>query len=157
MLLIAVGKLRPGPERTLFDRYAIRLRPKLDVQEIGEGPGSPTEAKRREAASILAAVPAGALAVALDLAGQSMTSEAFATQLARWAEQPHPLIFMIGGAEGLGETVLDRAVYRLALGQLTWPHMLARVLLAEQLYRAQSILAGHPYHRGSMMAKNKAG
>ena len=147
MLLIAVGKLRPGPERTLFDRYAVRLRPKLQLREIGEAAGSPSEAKRREAAAMLAAMPPGAQAVALDLTGQSMTSQAFATQLARWYEQPHPLVFMIGGAEGLGEAVLARASFRLALGPLTWPHMLARVLLAEQLYRAQSIMAGHPYHR----------
>ena len=148
MVLIAVGKLRPGPERDLFDRYAVRLRPKLDVREIGEAPGPAHEAKRREGAAILAALPAGALAVALDLAGHGMTSEAFAAQLARWYEQPHPLVFMIGGAEGLSEAVLDRAAFRLALGPLTWPHMLARVLLAEQLYRGQSILSGHPYHRG---------
>lgn len=149
MLLIAVGKLRPGPEHTLFERYTARLRPKLAVREIAEGTGSPQEAKRREGAAMLAALPAGAHAVALDLAGQSMTSEAFAAQLARWYEQPHPLVFMIGGAEGLGEAVLARAAIRLAMGPMTWPHMIARVLLAEQVYRAQSIMAGHPYHRGS--------
>lgn len=148
MLLIAVGKLRPGPERTLFDRYAVRLRPKLEVREIAEAPGAPVEAKRREGAAILGALPSNAFAVALDLAGQSMGSDALAAQLARWYEQPHTLVFMIGGAEGLGEAVLARAAFRLALGPLTWPHMLARVLLSEQLYRAQSILSGHPYHRG---------
>jgi 23S rRNA (pseudouridine1915-N3)-methyltransferase len=147
MLLIAVGKLRPGPERTLFDRYTIRMRPALEVREIAEAPGPAHEAKRREGAAILAALPAGALAIALDLAGQSMTSEALAAQFARWQEQPNPLVFIIGGAEGLSDAVLARAAFRLALGPLTWPHMLARVLLAEQLYRAQSILSGHPYHR----------
>lgn len=148
MLLIAVGKLRAGPERILFDRYAVRLRPKLDVREIAEAPGPGHEARRREGAAILAAVPDGALAVAMDLAGQSMTSEAFAAQLTRWTNHPKPLVFMIGGAEGLSEPVLTRAGFRLALGPLTWPHMLARILLAEQIYRAQSIVAGHPYHRG---------
>ncbi len=148
MLLIAVGKLRPGPERALFDRYSVRLRPKLEVREISEAPGSPHEAKRREGAAISAVIPAGALTVALDLAGQSMTSEAFAAQLARWYERPHPLVFMIGGAEGLEEGLLARATFRWALGPLTWPHMLARALVAEQLYRAQSIMSGHPYHRG---------
>lgn len=148
MLLIAVGKLRAGPERTLFDRYAIRLRPKLDVREIAEAPGPGHEAKRREGAAILTALPDGALAVALDLAGQSMTSEALAAQLTRWTEHPKPLVFMIGGAEGLSEPVLARAGFRLALGPMTWPHMLARILLVEQIYRAQSIVAGHPYHRG---------
>ena len=148
MLLIAVGKLRAGPERTLFERYAVRLRPSLEVREIAEAPGPGHEAKRREGAAILAAIPAGAFAVAMDLAGQSMTSEAFATQLTRWTEHPKPLVFLIGGAEGLSEPVLARAGFRLALGPLTWPHMIARVLLAEQLYRGQSIAAGHPYHRG---------
>lgn len=148
MLLIAVGKLRAGPERTLFERYAVRLRPKLDVREIGEAPGPGHEAKRREGAAILAAVPEGALVVAMDLAGQSMTSEALAVQLTRWTEHPKPLVFTIGGAEGLSDPVLARADFRFALGPLTWPHMLARVLLAEQIYRAQSIAAGHPYHRG---------
>ncbi len=148
MLLIAVGKLRAGPERTLFDRYAVRLRPTLEVREIAEAPGPGHEAKRREGAAILAAIPAGAQAVAMDLAGQSMTSEAFAAQLTRWTEHPKPLVFLIGGAEGLSEAVLTRASFRLALGPLTWPHMIARVLLAEQLYRGQSIAAGHPYHRG---------
>ncbi len=148
MLLIAVGKLRAGPERTLFDRYAVRLRPTLEVREIAEAPGPGHEAKRREGAAILAAIPAGAQAVAMDLAGQSMTSEAFAAQLTRWTEHPKPLVFLIGGAEGLSEAVLARAGFRLALGPLTWPHMIARVLLAEQLYRGQSIAAGHPYHRG---------
>lgn len=148
MLLIAIGKLRPGPERTLFDRYAARLRPKLDLREIGEFAGPAHEATRREGEAILAAVPAGAFVVALDLAGQSLTSERLALQLTRWTEQPQRLVFTIGGAEGLGAAVIARAGFRLALGPLTWPHMLARVLLTEQLYRAQSISAGHPYHRG---------
>lgn len=148
MLLIAVGKLRAGPERTLFDRYAVRLRPKLDVREVAEAPGPGHEAKRREGAAILAAIPEGALAVAMDLAGQSMTSEAFALQLTRWTEHPKPLVFIIGGAEGLSDAVLARAGFRFALGPLTWPHMLARILLVEQIYRGQSIAANHPYHRG---------
>ncbi len=148
MLLIAVGKLRPGPERTLFDRYAARLRPKFELREIVEFAGPAHETKRREGAAILAATPAGAFLVALDLAGQSLTSENLAVQLTRWTDQPRRLVFAIGGAEGLSESVIARAGFRLALGPLTWPHMLARVLLAEQLYRAQSIAAGHPYHRG---------
>ena len=148
MLLIAVGKLRPGPERELFDRYNRRLRPGLTVREIAEAPGSPNEAKRREGAALLAALPEGALLIALDPGGAAPDSETLAVSLERWRAIKRPLTFLIGGAEGLSEAALTRADARLSLGALTWPHMLVRVLLAEQLYRAQTILAGHPYHRG---------
>ena len=148
MLLIAVGKLRQGPEQALFERYTTRLRPKLQMRELGEGVGSAPEIKRREGAAMMAQIPPGAFVVALDLAGQSVSSEELAVLLGRWMAQPQPVVFTIGGAEGLDAAVLARAGYRLALGPMTWPHMLARVLLVEQLYRAQSIMAGHPYHRG---------
>lgn len=148
MLLIAVGKLRQGPEQALIDRYLVRLRPKLQIRELGDGTGSAPEIKRREGAAMIAALPPNAFVVALDVAGQSVSSEELAVLLGRWSEQPQPLVFTIGGAEGLGDAVLARAGYRLALGPMTWPHMLARVMLVEQLYRAQSIMAGHPYHRG---------
>ena len=148
MLLIAVGKLRQGPEQALFDRYTTRLRPKLQTRELGDGTGTAVEIKRREGAAMSAALPATAFVVALDPAGQSVSSEELAVLLGRWSAQPQPLVFTIGGAEGLGDAVLAQAGYRLALGPMTWPHMLARVMLVEQLYRAQSIMAGHPYHRG---------
>ena len=147
MQLIAVGKLRQGPERTLFDRYTDRLRPKLQVRELSEATGSAGEIKRREGAAMLAVLPPSAFLVALDLLGDSVSSPALASRLDKWNQQPHSLVFAIGGAEGLGDAVIARADTLLGLGPLTWPHMLARVLLAEQLYRAQSILAGHPYHR----------
>lgn len=147
MLLIAVGKLRQGPERALFDRYTERLRPKLQLRELAEANGSAGEIKRREAVAILAAVPPSALVVALDGRGQQVSSPALAALLDRWQQQPRQLVFVIGGAEGLGEAVLAGADMLLGLGPMTWPHMLARVLLVEQLYRGQSILAGHPYHR----------
>jgi 23S rRNA (pseudouridine1915-N3)-methyltransferase len=85
--------------------------------------------------------------VALDLGGRTPTSEAFAALLTTWLDQPRPLCFLIGGAEGLDASVLARADYTLSFGTLTWPHQLVRVLLAEQLYRARAIAAGHPYHR----------
>ena len=147
MLLIVVGKLGRGPERALFDRYAARLRPPLVVKEVADGQGAPREAKRREAASLLAALPDGALVVALDLGGAAPDSEGLARLLERWLSQSRPLAFLIGGAEGLDGSVLARADATLSLGNMTWPHLLVRVMLAEQLYRAQSILAGHPYHR----------
>jgi 23S rRNA (pseudouridine1915-N3)-methyltransferase len=145
--LIAVGRLRAGPEAELFARYTARLRPALTTTEIPEATGSPAEIKRREATAILAALPEDAFAIALDLGGKAPTSEAFAALLTSWHEAGRKPAFLIGGAEGLGAPVIDRAGHVLSLGPLTWPHMLARVMLAEQLYRAQAIAAGHPYHR----------
>ncbi len=131
----------------MFARYASRLRPKLAVTEVAEGRGAPAEAKRREAEALLAVVPAAAFAVALDLGSPAPDSATLAALLARWAGLGKPLCFLVGGAEGLDGSVLARADHVLSLGPLTWPHMLVRVMLAEQLFRAQSIRAGHPYHR----------
>ncbi len=147
MRLLAIGRLRAGPELELFTRYNARLRPALAVAEALEGAGAPAEAKRREGASLLAALPPAALAVALDLGGTAPGSDGLARLLERWLGESRTLCFLIGGAEGLDAPVLARADHVLSLGPMTWPHMLVRVLLAEQLYRAQSILAGHPYHR----------
>ena len=128
-------------------RYAARVRPSLALTEVAEGRGSAAEARRREGAALLAALPAQALAVALDLGGEALDSEGFAARLERWLESARPVCFVIGGAEGLDRQVLDRADFVLSLGRLTWPHMLVRVMLAEQIFRARSIAAGHPYHR----------
>ncbi len=147
MRLIAIGRLRPGPEQALFDRYNDRLRPRLEVTEIPEAEGAPTEIRRREGHSLLAAVTPKTQLVALDLGAPAPSSEAFAAKLESWLASGRPLAFMIGGAEGLSAEVLNRADQLLSLGPLTWPHMLVRVMLAEQIYRARSIAAGHPYHR----------
>lgn len=135
------------PEAALFAHYAGRLRPPLAVTEIAEARGSPAEIRRREGEAILAALPDGAFAVALDLGAAAPGSEALAALLARWEETGRPLAFLVGGAEGLDPAVLARGDHRLSLGPLTWPHFLVRGMLAEQLYRAQCIRAGHPYHR----------
>ena len=145
--LLAVGRLKPGPEADLFVLYNARLRPPLVVTEVPEARGSAAEVRRREGAALLAALPDNALLVAMDLGGLAPTSEALAAQVARWEESGKPLAFAIGGAEGLDPAVLARAEHRLSLGPLTWPHFLVRGLLAEQLYRAQAIRTGHPYHR----------
>jgi 23S rRNA (pseudouridine1915-N3)-methyltransferase len=145
--ILAVGRIGQGPEAELVARYAGRTRPAMGVTEIAEARGSPVEIRRREAAALLAALPAGALAVALDLGGEAADTEAFAVRLERWLESGRPVFFLIGGAEGLDRSVLERADAVLSLGRLTWPHKLARVMLAEQIYRARSIAAGHPYHR----------
>ncbi len=147
MRLIAIGRLRAGPEAELFTRYAARLRPALVVTELAEGRGAAPEAKRREGEAILAALPDQALAVALDLDGAAPDSNAFATTLDGWLAGQRPVCFVLGGAEGLSAAVMARADHALSLGRLTWPHLLARVMLAEQLYRARSIAQRHPYHR----------
>lgn len=116
--------------------------------EIAEARGTPVEKKRREAAALLAALPAGAFVVALDGGGEVPDSETFAALLTRWLDAGKPIGFVIGGAEGLDASVIARADYVLSLGRLTWPHLLARVMLAEQIFRARAIAAGHPYHRG---------
>lgn len=145
MRLIAVGRLRPGPEAELFARYNARLRPALSVTEVPDAPGATAEARRREGEALLHALPNQALVVALDLGGPAPDSAGLARLLERWmARQP---CFVIGGADGLDAAVLARADHVLSLGPLTWPHMLVRAMLAEQLYRAQCILSGHPYHR----------
>ena len=108
----------------------------------------PAQLKAREAELILAALPPTSLLVALDERGQSWSSREFADRLAAWRDRGMAtLAFAIGGADGLGGMVIERADAVLSLGAMTWPHLMVRSLLLEQLYRAQQILAGHPYHR----------
>ena len=147
MNLIAIGRLRSGPELDLFDRYNKRLRPRLTVAELPEERGTPTVVKRREGVALLGALPRGAFIVPLDLGGHAVNSETFAVRLGQWAVLSRPVCFLIGGAEGLDTAVIDRSDYVLSLGVMTWPHFLVRAMLAEQLYRAQAIMLGHPYHR----------
>ena len=111
--------------------------------------GAATDAVRHEGELLLKAVPEGALVVALDAAGKTLTSAAFAKRLGAWRDGGvKDVAFLIGGADGLDGAVTGAADEVLSLGAMTWPHLLARAMLAEQIYRAQCILAGHPYHRG---------
>jgi 23S rRNA (pseudouridine1915-N3)-methyltransferase len=145
--VIAVGRLKDAPEAALFARYADRMRPKLSLTEIPEARGAPAEIKRRDGAALLAALPDAAFAVVLDQGGDAPDSARLAVLLERWLALGRPVCFLVGGAEGLDASVLARADVTLSLGALTWPHFLARAMLAEQLYRARAIAAGHPYHR----------
>ncbi|MGE5546739.1 MAG: 23S rRNA (pseudouridine(1915)-N(3))-methyltransferase RlmH [Solirubrobacterales bacterium] len=147
--LAAVGRVKPGPELDLYTQYARRLTPAPVVKEVEEKRPLPVaERMAREAELLLGAVPAGAVVVALDERGKTMDSPAFATRLGQWRDQgTADLAFLIGGADGHADAVRARANLLLSLGAMTWPHMLVRALLAEQLWRAQAILAGHPYHR----------
>ncbi len=147
--IVAVGRLKAGPHEALVRYYAGRLTWPLATREVEERrPLPPAELKEREGALLLAAVPSGATLVALDERGKSLTSAGFAERLAAWRDGGiADLAFLIGGAEGLADGVRQRSQLVLSLGAMTWPHLMVRGMLLEQLYRAQQILAGHPYHR----------
>jgi 23S rRNA (pseudouridine1915-N3)-methyltransferase len=147
--MIAVGRLKAGPQEALARHYAERITWPLSIREVEEKRAlPPAQLKAREAELLLAAVPKGAVLVALDASGKELGSEAFAAQLARWRAAGADVAFVIGGAEGLADALRQQAALLLSLGPMTWPHLLVRGMLLEQLYRAQQILAGHPYHRG---------
>jgi 23S rRNA (pseudouridine1915-N3)-methyltransferase len=152
MRVIAIGRARDGPEAELFARYAARIRPALLLTELADGKGAPAEIKRREGEALLAALPGQAFTVTLDQDGDMLDSAAFAARLEGWLSLSRPIRFLIGGAEGLDRIVLNRADFSLSLGRLTWPHLLVRAMLAEQIYRARSIVTGHPYHRAGRPA-----
>lgn len=148
--ILAIGRARAGPERALYRSYADRIRWPLALRELEEKRRlPPAELRARESALLLEALPADAAVVALDETGKDLSSEEFAKRLGRWRDDGRATVaFVIGGAEGLSDEVRGRADLLLSLGRQTWPHMLVRTMLAEQIYRAQQILAGHPYHRG---------
>ncbi len=151
--ICAVGRLRAGPEQALVEDY--RQRFDRAGRALGLGPVEIVEVEDRkgggpaaEAALLGRVLPEGALVCALDERGEALGSPEFAARLAGWRDAGRGAVaFLIGGADGLDPSLVARADARLSLGRMVWPHMLARVMLAEQLYRAASILAGGPYHR----------
>jgi 23S rRNA (pseudouridine1915-N3)-methyltransferase len=147
--IIAVGRLRGGPEQALAEHYRKRITWPVEIREVEERRKLPSaDMKRREAALIEAALPDRAVLVALDERGRELSSRDFAARIERWRDGGvADLAFAIGGADGLEEAIRSRARLVLSLGMMTWPHFMARGMLLEQLYRAQQILAGHPYHR----------
>ena len=149
LMIAAIGRSGRGPERDLYDHYAGRIRWPLALRELEEKRKLPAvELMRREGDLLLGAVPAGAVLVALDRRGKAMDSEAFARQLGRWRDDSvSDIAFLIGGADGHAEPLLKKAALVLSFGPMTWPHQLARAMLAEQIYRSQQLLVGHPYHR----------
>lgn len=148
LTIIAVGRHKAGPLKALQEFYAERIRWPLTIREIEERRKlPPVELKTREAELILGALPKGAMVIALDGRGKNLSSTDFAARLAQWRDTDASLAFVIGGADGLADSVIDKAKLLLSLGAMTWPHLLVRGMLLEQLYRAQQILAGHPYHR----------
>ena len=152
--IAAVGRERSGPARELFEDYRRRCAWPIDLVEVAPKSGLPPDRRLAdEALRLLQAVPRGALIVALDERGRQLDSIAFARRLGEWRDEGRSEIaFLIGGPDGLAPSVLEKGELVLALGPMTWPHRLVRVLLAEQLYRAGAILAGHPYHRTGPLA-----
>jgi 23S rRNA (pseudouridine1915-N3)-methyltransferase len=158
LLIAAVGRLKQGPERELFAHYLgraeaagrkLHLAP-LGIIEVAESKAAKPELRKKaEAEALLARLPDAARLICLDPGGEPLSSEAFARLLAKLRDEgAETAAFLIGGADGLSKEVLGKAPKRLSLGPMTLPHGLARIVLAEQIYRAATILAGHPYHRG---------
>ena len=149
LLIAAIGRAARGPERDLYEHYAGRIRWPLVLRELEEKRKlPPSQMILRESELLLAAVPAKAVLVALDRRGKVLDSEAFAARPGSWRDTSvSDVAFLIGGADGHPEPLLKQAALVISFGAMTWPHLLARAMLAEQLYRAQQLLAGHPYHR----------
>ena len=153
MHLCAVGRLRSGPERDLIADYTQRFDRTGRALSLGPLTEHEVEDKKNagmaaEAELLARAVPAGAVLVTLDERGKLLTSPDFATQLARWRDAGRQdVAFVIGGADGIDPSLRAKADFSISFGQMVWPHMLVRVMLAEQLYRAANILSGGPYHR----------
>ena len=147
--IIAVGRLKKGPELDLIETFIKRTPWPVSVTEVEEKrPIKGAERMAREADLLLAAIPDDAYVIALDERGKDMRSTQFAEILERLQDDGRQcVVFVIGGAEGYGPGVKDRADRLLSFGKMTWPHMMVRLMLAEQIYRASTILAGHPYHK----------
>ncbi len=156
--IATIGRLKAGAERDLFARYRERaesagrqtgLGPVCEI-ELSESPrGNAGERRREEGAALIGKIAEEATLVALDQSGKTMDSTAFAKWIARLRDDGvRDLVFAIGGADGHGPQIGERAAMSLALGPMTFPHAIARILLTEQIYRAITILSGHPYHRG---------
>lgn len=151
--ICTVGRLRAGPEKTLIDDYLTRF--DRTGRALGLGPARIIEVEDRkgggmaaEAGLLRRAIPQGSVICLLDERGKVMTSPKFATRLGDWRDDGRSdLALVIGGADGIDPSLRAEADFSLSFGQMVWPHMLVRVMLTEQLYRAATILAGGPYHR----------
>jgi 23S rRNA (pseudouridine1915-N3)-methyltransferase len=157
LVVVSIGRLKQGPERELAERYRERFDDigrklgfrGLEIHEIPESRARDAAARiAEEAAAISAAIPEKSVLVALDERGKSLASASFAHELGRWRDEGVAnTIFTVGGADGLSPDLQRKAKLRIAFGSATWPHQMVRVMLLEQIYRAATILAGHPYHR----------
>jgi 23S rRNA (pseudouridine1915-N3)-methyltransferase len=156
IVVAAVGRMKRGPERDLGERYRERAAKSgrgigirsIDVIEIAESRARDAQRRMLEESIALAnIVPDGAAVVLLDPHGENLDSPRFAARVRGWNDGGRDVAFLIGGPDGLAPSLAEKAALRLAFGPATWPHQLVRVMLLEQLYRAVTILSGHPYHR----------
>ncbi|MEA2903780.1 MAG: rRNA (pseudouridine1915-N3)-methyltransferase [Alphaproteobacteria bacterium] len=157
IVIAAVGRLKQGPERDLAERYRKRAvaagrslgLKDIDIVEIRESRADNVERRMlEESIAIANVIPERAVTAILDEHGDSVTSSAFAGHLQGWRTQDRPAaVFIIGGADGLAPSLRRQANLAVSFGAATWPHQLVRIMLLEQLYRAVTILSGHPYHR----------
>ena len=157
IMVAAVGRLKQGPERDLAERYRKRAAEvgravgltAIDIVEIRESRADSAERRMLEESIAIANIlPERAVTAILDERGKSLTSVNFAGQLQTWRTENRPAaVFIIGGADGLAPTLREKNRLTLAFGAATWPHQLVRIMLLEQIYRATTLLAGHPYHR----------
>jgi 23S rRNA (pseudouridine1915-N3)-methyltransferase len=163
LTIAAVGRSRESPEQVLCELYCGRARSlgpkrgisKLELVIVDTSRAATADARmKEEAARLSAKLPAGAHVIALDEGGRAMSSETFASHLRTLGDSgARDVAFLIGGPDGLAPSLRARAQERLAFGPQTWPHLLVRAMLAEQIYRALAILSGHPYHRGRTGAR----
>lgn len=148
LTIAAIGKAKASPEQQLYHDYIKRLPWKCELKELDAKSDDPQKRKAREGEVLLAACEKIDRIIALDENGKQFGSREFAHQLKNWQQQgASSFAFLIGGADGLDPAVLKKAHLVWSLGKATWPHMLVRAMLAEQIYRAHSILTNHPYHR----------
>lgn len=158
LVVAAIGRLKDGPERALAERYRKRAEQagqrigfrSAEIVEIRESRAADRDKRRiEESIAVANVIPNQAVTVILDERGDNLDSVALAGLLRRWRDDGRSaVVFVVGGDDGLAESLRDKATVRLAFGAATWPHQLVRIMLLEQLYRAITILAGHPYHRG---------
>jgi 23S rRNA (pseudouridine1915-N3)-methyltransferase len=156
VIIAAIGKLKQGPERELASRYqkrteqsgrALGIR-EIEVVEVKESRAAESDRRKlEESIAITSLIPDGAAVVLLDETGDSLPSTELAGALRSFRDESRTVVFVIGGPDGLAESLYQKAELRLAFGAATWPHQLVRIMLLEQLYRAVTILTGHPYHR----------
>jgi 23S rRNA (pseudouridine1915-N3)-methyltransferase len=157
IVVVAVGRLKQGPERELAERFRKRAADagrgvglnSFDIVEIKESrAGDAARRMLEESIAIANVIPERAVIVIMDGRGESLSSGAFAGRLQGWRTEDKPaVVFIIGAADGLAPSLREKASLAIAFGAATWPHQLVRIMLLEQLYRAVTILAGHPYHR----------
>lgn len=155
--ILAVGRMKAGPEQELYNRYSDRISKSgkalhfmgLDLHEVVESRAQDTQKRKsEEAEQMIKAAGDGTRIIVLDERGKDFTSQEFSQLLKTEQDMgTQKLAFAIGGPDGHGDELKDIAIRKIRLGSMTWPHQIARILLAEQIYRGITILSGHPYHR----------